>query len=111
MAGTLEDRSALTLTARGRTFFWRTYTGAELDYVEERDGMLSGFEIKLQGRQARIPSAWSTTYPNDFGALRTPQHQMCLPIAIEGVRGGHDTVSHRSSASDGQSCGYSRHLR
>ena len=32
--------------------------------MEERDGMLAGFEIKLQGRRGRIPSAWSQTYPN-----------------------------------------------
>lgn len=61
----IERQKTLAYTGRrGRTFFWRTYTGAELDYVEERDGMLAGFEIKLQGRRGRIPSAWSQTYPN-----------------------------------------------
>lgn len=46
-----------------RTFFWLTCIGVELDYVEERDGMLAGFEIKLQGRPGRIPNVWSATYP------------------------------------------------
>ena len=28
------------------SYFWRTYTGAELDYVEEQKGRLYGYEIK-----------------------------------------------------------------
>jgi hypothetical protein len=28
-------------------FFWRTYTGAELDYIEERNGQLWGYEFKF----------------------------------------------------------------
>ena len=28
-------------------YCWRTYTGAELDYVENTDGQLAGFEFKL----------------------------------------------------------------
>ena len=60
----IERQKTLAYTGlHGRSFFWRTHTGAELDYVEERDGMLAGFQIKLQGRRGRIPSAWSTTYP------------------------------------------------
>lgn len=43
-------------------FFWRTYTGAELDYVEERDGRLHGFEFKFSNRLARQPKAWLETY-------------------------------------------------
>ena len=27
-------------------YFWRTYTGAELDYVEEYGGQLHGYEFK-----------------------------------------------------------------
>ncbi|MBL7794009.1 MAG: ATP-binding protein [Saprospiraceae bacterium] len=45
-------------------YFWRTYTGAELDYVEERDGMLRGFEFKFSQKTAKPPTAWMNTYPN-----------------------------------------------
>ncbi len=45
-------------------FFWRTYTGAELDFVEERDGVLSGFEFKFSSKTARAPRAWLENYPN-----------------------------------------------
>lgn len=45
-----------------QTYFWRTYTGAELDYVEEREGTLFGYELKYGARSARCPVSWSQTY-------------------------------------------------
>lgn len=47
-----------------QTFFWRTYTGAELDYIEEREGSLFGYEFKYGAKSARCPATWSQTYPN-----------------------------------------------
>jgi len=47
-----------------QTYFWRTYTGAELDYVEDRGGKLFGYEFKYGGKPARCPIAWSQTYPD-----------------------------------------------
>jgi len=44
------------------TYFWRTYTGSELDYVEERDGTLAGFEIKYGKKKPRVPKSWVETY-------------------------------------------------
>jgi hypothetical protein len=45
-------------------YFWRTYTGAELDYVEEGSGELSGFEIKWSVRNKKPPTSWLSTYHN-----------------------------------------------
>jgi predicted AAA+ superfamily ATPase len=45
-------------------YFWRTYTGAELDYVEESGEQLSGYEIKWTARKSRPPSSWSESYPH-----------------------------------------------
>ena len=45
------------------TYFWRTYTGAELDYVEEQDGQLAGYEFKLSSKTAKEPASWAATYP------------------------------------------------
>ena len=45
-------------------YFWRTYTGAELDYIEERGGELSGFEFKYGKKIGKIPKSWSENYPN-----------------------------------------------
>ncbi len=44
-------------------FFWRTQTGAELDYVEETGGQLHGFELKWGSKTASAPKTWIETYP------------------------------------------------
>jgi predicted AAA+ superfamily ATPase len=44
-------------------YFWRTYDKKELDWVEERDGVLYGYEIKW-GKKASAPKDWLQTYPN-----------------------------------------------
>jgi uncharacterized protein len=48
----------------GNTYFWRTYSGAELDYVEERDGQLWGFEFKWKSGRSKAPAPWHSAYPN-----------------------------------------------
>jgi uncharacterized protein len=44
-------------------FFWRTYTGAELDYVEVSEGQIRGYEFKFGSKPVRAPRTWSETYP------------------------------------------------
>lgn len=46
----------------GSLYFWRTYSGAELDLVEERDGRLHGFEFKWKSAKGKAPSSWLETY-------------------------------------------------
>lgn len=45
------------------TYYWRTYTGAELDYVEERDGTLHGYEYKWGNKVSRPAKSWKEAYP------------------------------------------------
>ncbi len=45
-------------------YFWRTYDQKELDWVEERDGKLFGFEIKWGKDKAKPPKDWLETYQN-----------------------------------------------
>lgn len=47
----------------GSIYFWRTYTGAELDYVEERDGGFWGYEFKYSGKRSRSVKSWIKAYP------------------------------------------------
>jgi len=47
----------------GNRYFLRTYTGAELDYVEERGGQLYGFEFKWGEKTAKAPKSWLENYP------------------------------------------------
>lgn len=43
--------------------FWRLSSGAELDLVEDVDGLLHGFEIKYSQKTPRTPTSWMTAYP------------------------------------------------
>jgi len=45
------------------SYFWRTYTGAELDYIEEANGQLAGFEFKFSRKSAKAPASWLANYP------------------------------------------------
>ena len=45
-------------------YFWRTYTGAELDYIEEKEGKLSGFEFKFGLKKTKAPKGFIKAYPN-----------------------------------------------
>lgn len=45
------------------SYFWRTYTGAELDYIEEADGQLAGFKFKFSEKIAKPPQSWLEAYP------------------------------------------------
>ncbi|OGE26844.1 AAA family ATPase [Candidatus Daviesbacteria bacterium RIFCSPHIGHO2_02_FULL_39_12] len=44
-------------------YFWRTHTGAELDYVEEKNGTLFGFEFKSGSKIVKGPVGWLKAYP------------------------------------------------
>ena len=45
-------------------YFWRTYEQQEIDWVEERDGSLFGYEFKWKETKIKIPSQWKNAYPN-----------------------------------------------
>jgi uncharacterized protein len=51
------------------TYFWRTYTGAELDYVEERNGELFAYEIKYTKPKIKAPQTWIENYGNNFNSI------------------------------------------
>jgi len=50
--------------ADAHPYFWRTYTGAELDYVEDTPQGLKGYEMKLHAKNLKAPQAWIETYPD-----------------------------------------------
>ncbi len=45
-------------------YFWRTYDQKEIDWVEERDGKLFGFEFKWGDKKVKEPKLWKETYDN-----------------------------------------------
>lgn len=57
----LKKQEYLNLAANN--YFWRTYSRQEIDFVEEREGRLNGFEIKWGKGRTRPPKEWVTAYP------------------------------------------------
>ena len=45
-------------------YFWRTYTGAEIDWIEERQGKLYAYELKYGKKSIKIPTSWKENYPD-----------------------------------------------
>ncbi len=45
-------------------YFWRTYDKKEIDWVEEREGKLFGYEIKWKAGKVKPPKEWLETYKN-----------------------------------------------
>lgn len=64
------------LRAHLNSFFWRTYTGAELDYVEEGAGQLSGVEIKWGNKIVKAPKSWIENYKEaEFRTINLENYQ------------------------------------
>ena len=51
------------------SYFWRTYTGAEVDYVEEHNGKLDAYEIKYKKAKQKAPKTWIENYSNNFKCI------------------------------------------
>jgi uncharacterized protein len=45
-------------------YFWRTYDQQEIDWIEERDGGLFGYEMKYANPNKKVPAAWVKNYPH-----------------------------------------------
>jgi hypothetical protein len=64
------------LTYSGRRiplYFWRTYSQQEIDWVEERDGRLFGYECKWSSKKRQsAPREWTENYPDAEFTLVTP---------------------------------------
>jgi predicted AAA+ superfamily ATPase len=46
-------------------YFWRTYDQQELDWLEEENGILHGYEFKWnENRKVKIPTAFAKAYPD-----------------------------------------------
>jgi predicted AAA+ superfamily ATPase len=45
-------------------YFWRTHQQQEIDLIEEKNGILTGYEMKFNKDKFRIPLAFSKAYPD-----------------------------------------------
>ena len=65
-----------------QSYFWRTYTGSEIDYVEEWGNNLMGFEIKISKTQLRPPKLWKDEYDGGFQLINRDNY---LEWLLEGM--------------------------
>ncbi|MEZ4776715.1 MAG: ATP-binding protein [Bacteroidia bacterium] len=52
------------LQIKPNTYFWRTHDREEIDYIEEYNGELVGYEIKWKTTRKKSPMSFSDAYPN-----------------------------------------------
>lgn len=46
------------------SYFWRTHDWAEIDYIEEENGVLNAFEFKWKPKKVKFPSSFQNSYPD-----------------------------------------------
>lgn len=51
------------------TYFWRTTDQAEIDYLEEEDGILNAYEFKWKKQSVKFPASFLEAYPNHKSAV------------------------------------------
>lgn len=58
------------------TYFWRTKTQQEIDYIEESDGEMTIFEMKWNAKKGRtpFPDAFLQSYPVKDSVVVTPEN-------------------------------------
>lgn len=60
------------------TYFWRTNSQQEIDYIEERDGEYTAFEMKWNPKKGRsaFPQSFLKAYPIAGTAVVTPENYL-----------------------------------
>ena len=61
-------------------YFWRTYDQQEIDWLEEREGKLFGYEFKWNPKkQPKAPKVWKEAYPeSEFEVINYENYLNCV---------------------------------
>lgn len=61
----------------GNRYFWRTYQGQEVDFIEEIEQQLHAFEMKWSPKKTiKAPAAWKDNYPESSFITITPDNYL-----------------------------------
>jgi len=61
----------------GSRYFWKTYEGQEIDFIEEIENKLSAFEAKWSNKKKiLVPSFWLKNYPDAGYRGITPENYL-----------------------------------
>jgi predicted AAA+ superfamily ATPase len=55
-------------------YFWRTWNGEEIDFVEEREGKLFAYEFKWSAIKIKPPKSWQQNYPTSSFEVIHPEN-------------------------------------
>ena len=59
------------------TYFWRTHSQQEIDYIEERDGKLYAYEIKWSiNKTHKLVFSFKNAYPDNSFKIITPENYL-----------------------------------
>lgn len=59
------------------TYFWRTHAQQEIDYIEERNGVLYAFELKWKANKtSKLPASFASAYPDHTFEVVTPANYL-----------------------------------
>lgn len=58
------------------SYFWRAYTGSEIDYIEEREGEYSAFEFKYSRKNSRKPQKFLINHPDSSFEVVTKENYL-----------------------------------
>ena len=61
----------------GNRYFWRTYQGQEIDFIEDIENKFATFETKWSlTKRVGVPTAWIQAYPNSSFDVITPENYL-----------------------------------
>lgn len=55
------------------SYFWRTYNGVEIDYIEKKNNQLFAYEIKFNKPKPNAPKSWVNNYGDNYQCI-TPEN-------------------------------------
>lgn len=60
----------------GDHYFWRTYDGQEIDFIETINNSISAFECKSSLKEVSVPKEWKKNYPNSTFQVITTENYL-----------------------------------
>lgn len=61
-------------------YFWRTWDQKEIDWIEEREGKLFGYEFKWKDKPIKAPKDWTENYPESVFQVVTPDNYLNFTV-------------------------------
>jgi len=57
-------------------YFWRTYDQKEIDWLEDREGILFAYEFKYKDKKVKCPKSFKEAYPDSVFTCITSENYL-----------------------------------